>query len=913
MPSNFIADISETPDGEIILSSEKGISSFDGEKFQKVSNKLNTSIFSTSDSKQYYTQENKLFELGNDKQAIISLPNQEEIIGAKYWNNNWCILTQKSIYIFSKGIQKKRISFTDYALKNILLNDQFFIVTTSGISELTSSFQIKPIIKASDWISNAAIIGNEIFLFSQKQIRVYSLKTKTIVREELIKNGLQIIQLQSKKCLLLTKDTVYLYSTNECIALQNESFKKHAISSIKQTQNGVVWFLTEGKGIYYVPNSNQLIYQNNLKVTSLIDFENTIFLGTKTGLIPTTTIPQEKKLFQGKTVNSLTKHAKTFYVALNDGCYALTSQGKSKLTTESLKNLVITTDGATLYGSTNSRGIWKFDLQSKKESFISIADGLSHNGVNAMCLIADTLLVLPEKGKMNFIVDGKVIAHTLESKLINRQFKQAIYQANRLFLLDANGTLIVTNLSGTAIKTIHLNHLSSNMYLFEDQLILIGLQELSTYAISTGITETRGLSSQLSGLEYSENSVVKNNILFIGTSKGYVTFTSDYFKKSTVSTTRIQHLRVNGKPIAVQEKIALPYGTYRLNISLSSANFHDNGSKKYFWKMTHYSNHFSPLEDEELDLFQLTEGTYQLTIKTSDHSETIETWITIAKPFWKQTWFLVTSFIFLILLFISILQLRTSKLKKDTIRLNQLVEIRTKELNERNQEMTAVSHAISHDVLTPLKTIKQLAELQSNPVFPESAKKEGLGFLQQTATNVVSNVTGLIGFLNLETEQDQSEWVHFTTLLEDIRTLILAQYNDSNAFLCVDIQCDKIQVNKSFITSIFQNLISNSIKYSKKGIFPRMHVRILREKDFVVIEIEDNGIGMDLSKFGNDLFTPFRQVDSRSAGFGLGLSIVFKMIKKINGIINVESELGKGTIWRIELPFSAEKPFTLKD
>lgn len=906
LPSNFILDITDGQNGEILLSSDIGLSRFDGKRFQTTIANKPISLLYTTNKKQFYTHKNEVFKLGLDKKAFITLPQKEEIIGLQFWKNHWCVLTQNAVYIYNKEKLQKKHIVNDYALKLSLYGDNCYITTSNKILGLNNSFELKSILNSDEWIVNSSFSGNDVLLLTQSSIATYNLTSKKLIRKKEVSQPLDILKFGKKKQLLLTKDSVYIIENNKASALQNQGFINHSITKIKQTQNGVFWFITEGKGVHYTPDPNQLIYTKEFNVHSVIHFQNTNYLGTNVGLIKVQSGNKQVNLLPGKDVLSLVVVNQTLVAATKEGCFLLKGSLVTKVSEEPVENLIATSNGAIIYGFTQSKGIWKYDMTTKKEEFIGISKGLSHNAISDIGLMNDTLIILPEKGKINFVFDGKIISHPLERVLKIQQYKRIALHKKQLFLLTSNGNLEVFTCQGLQTQSLSISHLVSEMYLVNDNIILFGLQEFSVYSMSSRTIRNKGLSSQLKNQHYSENCISRNGYFILGMENGYTVFDKDYFNEKSKFETTISEIRINGKPSEIIKNIQLASGVYRFQIKLSSPDFSDNNKEKYYWKVKNYSNEYLLLQDETLDLFQLKEGTYELSIMNSNKEEVIRTVIAISKPFWKQTWFIIIFILFISISFFSILHFRTKKLKKDSIRLNKLVEERTAALNERNQEMTAVSHAISHDVLTPLKTIKQLAELQSSPVFPESAKKEGLGFLQQTASNVVSNVTGLIGFLNLETEQDQSEWVHFTTLLEDIRTLILAQYNDSNAFLCVDVQCDKIEVNKSFITSIFQNLISNSIKYSKKDISPRMHVRVFAEKDFVVIEIEDNGIGMDLSKFGDNLFAPFKQIDNSSTGFGLGLSIVFKMIKKLEGNISVESELGKGTKWKIVLPVNAE-------
>lgn len=101
----------------------------------------------------------------------------------------------------------------------------------------------------------------------------------------------------------------------------------------------------------------------------------------------------------------------------------------------------------------------------------------------------------------------------------------------------------------------------------------------------------------------------------------------------------------------------------------------------------------------------------------------------------------------------------------------------------------------------------------------------------------------------------------------------------------------------------YLNLISNAIKFSNPG--GSIFVNIFDKNDTVEIWVEDTGVGIE-AKYLNDIFERFQQVDkslSRNAeGSGIGLSLVKSIVEMHGGNISVESEVGKGSIFKIKLP-----------
>lgn len=109
------------------------------------------------------------------------------------------------------------------------------------------------------------------------------------------------------------------------------------------------------------------------------------------------------------------------------------------------------------------------------------------------------------------------------------------------------------------------------------------------------------------------------------------------------------------------------------------------------------------------------------------------------------------------------------------------------------------------------------------------------------------------------------------------------------------------------LQQMFQNLISNAIKYSKADVPPRIEIAAKQVtesgKPCHLIEVKDNGIGFD-SEYADKIFQMFTRLHSKNeySGTGVGLSIVKKEVENHNGFIAVESTVGKGSVFKIYLP-----------
>ncbi len=113
-------------------------------------------------------------------------------------------------------------------------------------------------------------------------------------------------------------------------------------------------------------------------------------------------------------------------------------------------------------------------------------------------------------------------------------------------------------------------------------------------------------------------------------------------------------------------------------------------------------------------------------------------------------------------------------------------------------------------------------------------------------------------------------------------------------------EAPQCQLIKTYIESIFQNLITNSIKYSQPGLDPHIIIRTKNEGDKIVFIFSDNGLGMDLNKIKDRLFGLYQKFHKNDDSKGIGLYLVKSHILAMRGEINVESQINKGTTFTIK-------------
>ena len=208
---------------------------------------------------------------------------------------------------------------------------------------------------------------------------------------------------------------------------------------------------------------------------------------------------------------------------------------------------------------------------------------------------------------------------------------------------------------------------------------------------------------------------------------------------------------------------------------------------------------------------------------------------------------------------------------------------------------------VSHEIKTPLAVIQNYAKALKNPSLDNEVKNKYLDNLTEACQKLNGLITNILKLNKLENQKLLSEIKEFN--LSNLLANQVLQFESLIEKKEIDLVCEIeedlfIKNEESYLEIIFNNLMSNAIKFSNpKGM---IYVGLKKEKQNYHITFKDTGCGMD-KETGKHIFDKFYQGDtSRSKeGNGLGLALVKRVIDIIGGSISVESEIGVGTKFTI--------------
>lgn len=238
------------------------------------------------------------------------------------------------------------------------------------------------------------------------------------------------------------------------------------------------------------------------------------------------------------------------------------------------------------------------------------------------------------------------------------------------------------------------------------------------------------------------------------------------------------------------------------------------------------------------------------------------------------------------------------------------------ELKLRNEDLESFFHAMTHDLRAPLRAIAGFAEaLSEDEVASLSEKgKHYLETILKATEHMRELIDALIGFSRLGRDEIQLQDVDLKQIGETCLLTLQQEIRNRNAQVIMTGELPVVRANPILLKMVLVNLLSNALKFIAAGVEPRVILSAQILSGSCRIEVEDNGIGI-APKDQLRLFTPFVQLHSveEYPGIGLGLATVRKAVELMGGRVGLESVLGKGSTFWIELNAAIEGHHALSD
>lgn len=242
--------------------------------------------------------------------------------------------------------------------------------------------------------------------------------------------------------------------------------------------------------------------------------------------------------------------------------------------------------------------------------------------------------------------------------------------------------------------------------------------------------------------------------------------------------------------------------------------------------------------------------------------------------------------------------------------LEEKVRLRTQELQSMNQALERSNYDLqqfasvaSHDLQEPLRKIHMFSQRVKEKHL--SGNAEAGAFMEkimQASQRMKALIANVLSFSKLSAEKDHFVMTDLNIIITDLVEDFELAIKEKNAQVTVG-ELPAVEVIPEQIRQVFQNLLSNALKFSRLEATPVIQVHAKEERDVCTIFIEDNGIGFE-NEYQETIFQLFERLHSKDKyeGSGIGLAITKKIIEKHKGSITVTSRKGQGTIFEITLP-----------
>lgn len=255
-------------------------------------------------------------------------------------------------------------------------------------------------------------------------------------------------------------------------------------------------------------------------------------------------------------------------------------------------------------------------------------------------------------------------------------------------------------------------------------------------------------------------------------------------------------------------------------------------------------------------------------------------------------------------------QEKIEQLTKENATKSLLLE-KTEQINRQNQELLQVNEELrqfayvtSHDLKEPLRMIGSYTQLIEKMYKRQETEDSKLffEFINEGVTRMNNLLDDLLRYATIGKTETEIRTIKIVDVVEIAIKNLRLSIEEAKAVIHYG-QLPEVNSINSLLIQLFQNLISNAVKFKNEHSTPEINISCTEEPDFYTFAISDNGIGIN-PEFKNRIFIIFQRLHARTQypGTGIGLAICQKIVQRLGGKIWVESELGKGATFYFTLP-----------
>lgn len=241
------------------------------------------------------------------------------------------------------------------------------------------------------------------------------------------------------------------------------------------------------------------------------------------------------------------------------------------------------------------------------------------------------------------------------------------------------------------------------------------------------------------------------------------------------------------------------------------------------------------------------------------------------------------------------------KIQEQNARLSNVAS----DLKRKNDQLEEFAQIVSHNLRGPIGNILSLISFYEE-TKSEKERAEYFNLLKTSSHAVQNTFNELVEVLRIRQHTDiERQTISFESTLEKVKQMFAAKINETQAVITSDFQVSTIIYPNIYLESIVLNLLSNSLKYRKKNVAPAITFKTYRIDGSTILEVSDNGLGIDLERYGHQLFKLNKTFHLHAEARGIGLFITKNQVEAMGGEIKVFSKPNEGATFVLNLEKNA--------
>lgn len=235
--------------------------------------------------------------------------------------------------------------------------------------------------------------------------------------------------------------------------------------------------------------------------------------------------------------------------------------------------------------------------------------------------------------------------------------------------------------------------------------------------------------------------------------------------------------------------------------------------------------------------------------------------------------------------------------------LSQQLQEQNDVLRNLNTTLDGLVYTASHDLKTPVINLESMVRMLRDVMGKPDSEVLVANILERidaAAARFNLTVTNLLEVSRASRDLPLDlHGVSLRDVVAAVRVHLLEHLGSQGAKIHLDLQHDLVLGTEETLENVFQNLVTNAIKFRDPSRTPEILISSRLEHGWVEVRVEDNGLGIDLEQQGAKVFKMFQRIHGIGEGAGVGLYLVHRTLQRLGGEVSLESTPGKGTTFTL--------------